>query len=370
MNTRIAVVGGGWRARYYGRLATTLSDDFELVGMSSRTEETRQSWHDDFGCPTHGSVEELVAREHPHLVVVAVSYDANAAVIGDAVATGAHVLAETPPAADLDELRHLWADVGHSRRVQVAEQYTFLPGHAARRAVVDSGSIGQVTQAQVSSTHGYHAVALMRHFLGAGVVGAERNPGSFGPATVMAHRHLAPLLDPEDRSGWRTNPEETPTQTTLAVLDLPEGTGLYDFSDNQWHNRLLHRRILLRGTRGEVNGDSVLTMPEPRAIVRAHIERAQSGLDLDLDGWDTESLSLGDRVLYRNPFPGARLADEEIAMATLLRAAGRWSVGEGIAPYPLEQGMQDQLLSLAIEESARSGLPVHTGVEAWGRAGV
>lgn len=357
MSVRIGVVGGAWRAQFFGRLARDLPEDFELVGMTARTTETREAWRQTFRSPTYDTVGELVAGSRPDLVVVAVSHSSNEGVIREVVSTGAHVLAETPPATDVAGLRRLWQDVGTSSRVQVAEQYPLLPGHAARRAVVERGTIGEVTQVQVSSTHGYHAVALIRSFLGAG----------FGPATVTAHRHVAPLLDPEDRSGWHADPQVCDARTTLAVLDLPEGTGLYDFTDNQWHNRLLHRRILIRGTRGEIQDDSVLHLPEPRTIVRSSIERHQLGYDLDLDGFDTSHLTFEGSVVHRNPFLGARLADEEIAIATLMRAAGAWARDEGEAPCPLAQGLQDQLLALAIEESARTATAVRTAVEPWGR---
>lgn len=359
VSVRIGVVGGAWRAQYYGRLARDLPEDFELVGMTARTAATREVWERSFGCPTYDSVGDLVAGSRPDLVVIAVSYSANEGVIRDVVGTGAHVLAETPPAADVAGLRRLWDEVGAAARVQVAEQYPLLPGHAARLEVVGRGVIGGVTQVQVSSTHGYHAVALMRSYLGAG----------FGPTTVRAHQRVAPLLDPEDRAGWRADPRECEARTTLAVLDLPEGMGLYDFTDNQWHNRLLHRRILVRGTRGEIQDDSVLHMPEPQTILRSSIERHQLGHDLDLDGYDTAYLTFEGDAVHRNPFLGARLADEEIAIATLMRSAGAWACDEGEAPYPLAQGLQDQLLALAIEESVRTGRPARTEVEAWGRPG-
>ena len=366
---RLAVVGGAWRAQYYGRIAQALPEEFELVGMSARTTATREHWAAQFGSPTYDSVEQLVASSHPDLVVVAVAHAANEAVTRDAVATGAHVLAETPPATDVAGLRRLWDAVGATGRVRIAEQYPLLPGHAARAELVRSGAIGRVTQVQVSSTHSYHAVALIRRFLGAG----------FGPVTVSAHRSEAPLLDPIDRTGWRAAATERPAATTLAVLDFPEGVGVYDFTDNQWHNQLLHRRLLIRGTRGEIRDDSVRHLPEPRAILESPILRRQTGYDLNLEGYDTDLLAFEGSVVWRNPFPGRRFADEEIAIATALRSAAAWAGGgggssgigdEGDAACPLAEALQDQLFGLAIEESARTGAPVRTGAEAWGRASV
>ena len=106
--------------------------------------------------------------------------------IRELVGLGARVLSETPPAPDLPGLRALWDDVGGSGRVQVAEQYLLMPGHAARLAMVREGVVGEPTSVQVSSTHLYHAVSMIRGLLGLG----------FEPAVVSARAFTAPLVDP------------------------------------------------------------------------------------------------------------------------------------------------------------------------------
>lgn len=266
------------------------------------------------------------------------------------------MLAETPPAPDLEGLRRLWDHVGGSGLVQVAEQYLLMPSHAARAAVVASGAIGTPTQAQVSSTHQYHAISMMR-----GLLGADR-----GPVTVRAVKLSAPLVDPLVRSGWTDDPEPKPAVTTIATVDFGDGrSGLYDFTDNQWHNQLRFRRLLVRGSAGELRDDEVVRMVAPRTVVRTPLVRRQLGYDLDLDGFDTDHITFGDAVMYRNPYPGRRWMDEEIAIGTLLEATGAWVRGEGPEPYPLAEGAQDHLIALAIEESAASDQPVTTDREAW-----
>ena len=97
--------------------------------------------------------------------------------------------------------------------------------------------------------------------------------------------------------------------------------GLYDFTDNQWHNQLRTRRIVIRGSAGEIANDEVVRLTGPRTIVRSPLVRRQTGYDLDLDGFDTDHIS------------------------------------------------QDHLIALAMEESASAGEPVTTAVETWGAAG-
>jgi predicted dehydrogenase len=246
--------------------------------------------------------------------------------------------------------------VGDSGLVQVGEQYLLMPSHAARAALVASGAIGTPTQVQVSSTQEYHAVSLIRGLLGAGR----------GPVTVRATRFTAPLVSPLARGGWTDDEVAHPAVTTIATLGLGEGrSGVYDYTEQQTRNQLRSRRIVVRGTAGEVQDDEVVRMTGPRTLVRSPLVRRQTGHDLDLIGYDTEHISLGSEVLYRNPYPGHRWMDEEIAMATLLQRMAAWVHGEGPGPYPLAEGMHDQQVALAIEQAADTDTPVTTSREAW-----
>jgi hypothetical protein len=71
--------------------------------------------------------------------------------------------------------------------------------------------------------------------------------------------------------------------------------------------------------------------------------------------------------VYRNPFLGARFSEDDIGVAALLEATGAWARGDGPEPYPLADGLQDHLISLAIGESVTTGGPVTTSTEAWAR---
>ncbi|WP_250003535.1 Gfo/Idh/MocA family protein [Actinoplanes sp. M2I2] len=342
--TSFAVVGSGWRAEMFWRLAAGLPG-VECVGAVVRTPR-------DLPVPAFTSLDEV----RPDFLVTAVPWAANPGVIVEAVERGIPVLAETPPAPDADGLAALWKRTGDSGLVQIAEQYLLVPAHAARLAAVRAGVIGEPSQVQVSSTHMYHAVSLIRGFLGAGR----------GPVTVRASRTTAPLVDPLTRAGWTDDDQPRPATTTIATLDFGDGrSGLYDFTDNQWHNQLRFRRIVVRGSHGELRDDEVVRLTEPRTILRSPLVRRQTGYDLDLDDFDTDTISLGDRVLFRNPFPGKRWNDEEIAIASLLRKMADWVRGEGPPPYSLADGAHDHLVALAIEESADTDRKVTISAPPW-----
>ena len=167
-----------------------------------------------------------------------------------------------------------------------------MPGHAARRELVTRGVIGQPTSVQVSSTHTYHAVLMIRGLLRVG----------FEPVKVAASCFTAPLVDPLNRTGWTGNDTPKEAATTLATLDFGGASGLYDFTDNQWHNQLRLRRIVIRGSHGEIADDMVVRLAGGRTILKSFLTRSQLGYDLNLDGYDTEHISFEGDVLYRHPY--------------------------------------------------------------------
>ena len=346
--TTFALIGSGWRAGMFLEVAHRLGT-VRCAGVVVRTPRS-------LDVPTFTSLDDCMREARPDFVLTATPWAATPEVIAEAVDRRLPVLAETPPAPDLDGLRALWAAVGGSGLVQVAEQYLMMPSHAARSALVATGAIGTPTQVQVSSTQQYHAVSLIRGLLGAGR----------GPVSVRASRFSAPLVSPLSRTGWTDDEEAHPTTTTIATLDFGRGrSGVYDFTEQQTRNQLRFRRLTVRGSQGELHDDRVLRMTEPRAVVETPLVRRQSGHDLSLNGYDTEHITFGSQVLYRNPYPGRRWMDEEIAMATLLERTAEWVRGEGPEPYPLAEGAHDQQVALAIEKSAETDTTVTTSVEAW-----
>ena len=353
--TSFGVIGSGWRSAFFLRIARAAPDRFRPTGVVTRSAERGAEITARWGVPAFRSVAELLDAEAPDFVIASVPWAAMPDATREVVGLGACVLAETPPAPDLPGLRALWADVGGSGLVQVAEQYLLMPGHAARLAVVKDGVVGEPTSVQVSSTHLYHAVSMIRGLLGVG----------FEPAVVSARSFTAPLADPLSPDGWSGDSTPKDIATTLATLDFGGRMGLYDFTDNQWWNPLRSRRIVIRGSNGELVDDRLVRLVDPTTPVESRLVRRQTGIDLNLEGFDLDHISLDGRVVYRNPFKGSRLSEDDIAVAALLEKAGAWARDEGPEPYPLAEGLQDHLISVAIEEALATGRDVTTTTEPW-----
>jgi predicted dehydrogenase len=358
--TTFGIVGTGWRSQFFLRLAAAAPDRLRVAGVVARRAEAGAAISAAWGVPTHATVDDLLAAGRPPAVIASVSWGSMPGVVRDLVAAGVPVLAETPPAPDLDGLRSLWSDLSASgpgpAAVSVAEQYTLMPGHAARLELVRAGVIGRPTSVEISSTHLYHAVSLIRHALGVGM----------DEAVVNARDFRAPLVDPRSSAGWDTAATAEPRTTTLATLDFGDGrSGLYDFVENQWWNPLRSRRIVIRGSHGEIADDAVVRLVDPDSPVTSRLEYRRTGVDLNLEGNDLVHVSFDGRVVHRNAWVGTRLSEDDVAVAQLLADQGRYARGEGPQPYSLADAMQDHAIGLAIGESARTGADVRVAPDVW-----
>ena len=356
---RFGLIGTGRRAEFFARIARQAPEHLSVSGVLSRNPKRAAQVAAQWQVAAADTVSQLL-QDKPDFLIACVPWARMGPTALEVASTGTAVLTETPPAADLEGLRELWNGLPDRNLVQVAEQYLLMPQHAARMEAVRSGVIGDVTSVQVSSTHLYHAVSMMRGFLGAGR----------GPVRVTAHDFTAPLADPLTPDGWTGSADPEPRTTTLATLDFGDGrSALYDFTENQWWNPLRARRIVIRGTLGEIADDMVVRLVEPSTPVESRLIRRQAGIDLNLEGVDLQYVSLDGRVLFRNRFLGSRMSEDDLAVAELAWQMGAWTRGEAPAPYPLAEGAQDHQISLAIGESVRTGAEVVTSAEGWSQPG-
>lgn len=351
-----ALVGFGWRAPFFLKPATWFPERFRVTGVVTRTAERGEEVAQQWSLPSWRTVGEAVEADRPDFIVASVPWPVSPDIVREAVGLDVPVLCETPPAPNLEELHRLWSDVGGSGLVQVAEQYPFYPGHQARRALIDAGLIGDVHETEVSSTHMYHATAIIRQMLGTGMEGAR--------VTAIANTH--PLADPLGVPGWSDDDTPKDAKTVRGLFEFDSGkVATYDFTDNQWWNPLRADRIAVRGTRGEIVDDRVTSLQGLRTIVTSHLERRHTGVELNLEGNDLDHISHGADVVYDNQWTPGRLADDEIAVTELLSRMGAWVRDGGDQPYSLAEGAQDWALALAVEEAASTGAAVRVDAQPW-----
>ncbi|MEO0562404.1 MAG: Gfo/Idh/MocA family oxidoreductase, partial [Chloroflexota bacterium] len=217
------VVGTGWRTAFFLNVANALPERFRCVGVVSRNPEQHTEWAAQFGGNLFSSLNGILA-ESPDFVVTSVPWDANPGVIESLVERGVPVLSETPPATTIEDMARLYKRVENGAKIAVAEQYHLHPHHAARIALVDSGKLGTVTQAQVSVAHGYHGISLIRRLLGVG----------FENCTITAQKFTSPVLRWRDRDPIPQDEQVVSSEQVIAHLDFGDKLGVFDFVGDQY----------------------------------------------------------------------------------------------------------------------------------------
>jgi predicted dehydrogenase len=349
-----AIVGGGWRAEFFLRIARALPERFSIAGVVVRDAEKGRALEAKFGVATYRDIDALLRATTPGFVLVSVPQPAAPAIIAELAGRNLPILTETPPAPTLQGLLDLWKLVEGGARIQVAEQYIYQPLHAARLALVRSGKLGDPSFAHVSSCHGYHGISLIRHLLGTG----------FGNATVTARAFEAEIVAGPGRTGPAPAEKINRSRQVLAQLDFGDRLAIYDFTGDQYFSWIRSLSVLVRGSRGEIR-DAVLRYLQDFATpMEIELRRQDKGLNGNLEGLWGKGILAGAHWAYQNPFPYAPLSDDEVAIATVL--AGMQTYVEGGDPiYSFAEAAQDQLLSLAIDEALKTNAPVATTRQPW-----
>jgi predicted dehydrogenase len=272
-------------------------------------------------------------------------------------ARGVAVLAETPPAEDLASLLGLADLVASGARIQVAEQYQFQPEHAARLAVARSGVLGTVTQAQVSVAHDYHGINLIRQFLGV----------AFADVAIRARRFTSPIVEGSGREGPPASERVIDSDQVIATFDFGARLGVYDFTPDQYFSWIRSPRVLLRGERGELNGLTVRRLLDAATPVTYDLVRRDTGQGGNLEGLHHAGITAGDVWVYRNPFAPARLADDEIAVATCLTRMAEYTDG-GPGFCSLAEAAWDHELTLRMDQALASGEVIRASGALWAGA--
>ncbi len=353
---RFAVIGAGWRTEFFLRIAAALPERFCLEGLVVRDAAKGQQLTDRWGQPTYRTVQDLLAAVRPEFLVSSVSYAANYEVNRALVDTGLSVLAETPPAATLEQMLELWEAVTRrGARFQVAEQFTRQPHHAARLAAVRQGRIGPVHKVYLSVCHGYHGTSLIRHLLSAGL----------DEARIVGMTFTDRVLDPGGREGAPEHADVKEHPQQIALLDFGGGRqAVFDFVGVQYFSLIRNQRVTIRGERGEIIDENLYTQTERGEALKLPFQRHVAGANGNLEGFHLKGIQLGEQWIYRNPMAPARLSDEEIAMADVLEGMGEYARG-GSDVYPLAEAMQDHYLGLMIRQATETGQPVTAVAQAW-----
>lgn len=329
---RFAIAGSGWRALFFIRAAKALPELLEVTAVQVRSEEKRRFIEGNYGVPAVMGMDDVLASK-PDLVVSAVSKKDMFTVSKAYMEKGIPVLAETPGAFSVEELKEALAyepKVGY----EIAEQYFLRPRYSALCALARSGLIGEPTGLYCSLAHDYHGISLIRKILGKEEqperiireIVEDRVPGTF------------------DRSHDKADGSVKSVPRTVALYRFPSGEyALFDFTFYQYHCPVRRPSFRLEGTRGEVRDNEVWYYKEDNELVSSHLDEVVELADrTDPDPLQrrvevVRRVSCDGVTLFENEFPDAVLSEDEYAIALLLL---------GRAHYPALEAIQDALTSL------------------------
>ncbi len=354
MKARYIIIGYGWRADFFYRIAKALPDEFEVCASVLRTEERAAQVAVEKGVFATADLEAALKMK-PDFAVLCVPRIIVKEYLCRLMEREVPVLCETPPGQSVKELSELWREVQLKKgQIQVAEQYFLQPYYAAVGEIIKAGYLGEVSNVMLSALHGYHAVSMFRKLLGIG----------YENCSIKGWNFSFDVTATNSRKGFDYSGRIITADRTVSVMEFENGkTAFFDFSGEQYFSLIRTRRWNVQGIKGEINDDTVRFLTEKNLPVEQILKRMDVGVNNNKE-WSHKGIMFLDKMVYENPFYPARLNDDEIAVASCLKAMKEY-VETGKEFYPLQEALQDTYLAFSMEEAAAGGDAVYTKRQIW-----
>lgn len=338
---RYGLIGSGWRAEFYVRIAKLVPEKFELTSVLIRDPEKGKKFAEKFNVKVVNTLDELT-KDTVDFVVLAIKRGTVSEYLKSLFARKIPVLSETPPGESTKELTGLWHQYQkYNAKIQVAEQYFLQPLYAAYQKIIDENIIGEVENINISSLHGYHGVSIIRKYLQTG----------FEDCTLYGKRYKFDVTETYGRDGMVFDGETFSCSRDRLTMEFDNGkVAFFDFSDPaQYHSFIRTRQVNIQGVRGEIDDMTVRYLTAANTPVTQELHRIDMGIYNNQE-WTHYGIMLGENFLYKTPFINARLNDDEIAVASCLIKMYQY-VKEGVEFYPLKDALQDMYISIMMEEA-------------------
>lgn len=351
------IVGSGWRAMFYVRIAKKYPELFRLKYMLCRTEKKAQYIRQEHQIPVTISEEECESAK-PDFIVVAVSKTSVFAVTKKWALKGFPVLCETPAATEIWQLEELWDLIKNkSVRIQTAEQYHRYPLLASGLRHIDAGGIKTSSQGDVSKgsecanmelsepyavtlslAHDYHGISLIRHLLHMGIESVQ----------MTGKKYTFPVLETDSRYGAVTDGTVKERERTRITMEFASGkTAFYDFSGVQYHSFIRARHLSVQGVNWEWSNTILRYTDSYNYPVMKQITPLFSS--------DYKALVTEELVKRSREWNHDLLLDEwqdEYAIATMLLDM-RTYINEEKEIYPAAEALEDAYLWLLMQKAVQ-----------------
>lgn len=313
------IVGSGYRAKMYARIAAKLPHMFRAI-MLCRSEEKARNVQEETGIRTTCSINECLSFG-AQFAVIAVNKGSIATVCAEWAGRGYAVLTETPAASTPEQMNDMWQLLCGGAKIAVCEQYHRFPCLAAGIDAVARGTIGEPYSAYLSIAHDYHAASLLRRLLCVGENSYE----------IRGCSSLNKIVETASREGRITDGRISERERDLLFINFNgRSAAVYDFSGVQYRSFIRSRTAIVRGSCGEWNNGRLFYVAggQPYSLdCRPLVSERHRHIAEEL------------RLECANPFDLGGLQDE-FAVASILYDMPGYIRG-GIAPYSLEEALKD-----------------------------
>ena len=346
------IIGAGWRALYYVRIAKAMPDIFCLDAVYCRTQEKADKIAREYQIHTTTSNEECAAYK-PDFAVIAVNKAEICNVAVEWMDRGITVLSETPAALDIEALKKLYGYYKAGKKQVVAEQYREYPSNKAALRLIGSGIIGDVNCMNISLAHEYHGVSLMRAYLG---IRPDEN------FTVSGKMYEFPTTETLTRYEQFTDGRVANKKRCVAAFEYDCGkTAWYDFDSEQYRSPIRKNTVKVQGIRGEMIDDRIYYLDKnnkgqaDQIITGFHITRTDNPNPNLSEIYEVEKISCVGKVLYEPQWGLRGLSEDETAVATLMIKTALYNRDEAPAPYSVEDAIADAYAAILLKEAVKTG---------------
>ena len=340
----VAVVGAGRRASGAWLPTVDLLDDqLNLVAVCNIGASRGEEQANKYGVKWYTNVDKMLDEQKPDFVAVIVN-PAQAHIVSKAVLErGISVVTETPIASSVEDADMLIALAKEKGAyIETAENLYRMPSERIKRELILNGVFGKIWRGHNNSlTHDYHAVSLVRSYIGFDVK-IKRVIGIEGNFQVAEHNYR----------GSSVNRENTCHETYF----FENGAlGFSHFTNLTWGSPLRGiNSTEFYGEKGMAVGDKIFILKGDDDKQQINIQR----LTCNVGGMDVLDKFVADtdpEIAWDNPFKKYKLNDGLITIASELASIMK-SVRENVEPeYGGMNGRIDRQIDLAISQSHKEG---------------
>ena len=149
---RVAIAGAGMVTRHH-LIAWSRAPEVDVVAIQNRTLAKAEKLSTEFDIPqVYGGLEEMLAKEQPDALDIAVAMELHAAYARTAAENGVAILCQKPMTPTLAESEALVAEIGEKVRFMVHENWRFRPQYRQAAAWIAQGKTGTIRQFRLSAS--------------------------------------------------------------------------------------------------------------------------------------------------------------------------------------------------------------------------